>query len=151
IESTALMNPPAGIECELELFPPLWARWLRMHDHWLFERASRVRVAQPKPVSGTTQYLAKLRNLRHLVVDGFGFGDAELAAANLSPTLAVLEMRACPVTDDSARVIERLPNLDYLFIRSNWINDVSLDAFARMPKLKQLDLSGTKVSNEGVA
>lgn len=97
--------------------------------------------------------LLKKDGLTHLSLADSEFPEAELEILNQGPakeTLVGLSLSQCHVTDQSASILSRCRNLEFLELDGTQITDQGLKQLARLPQLRVLILDHTSVTDYGV-
>jgi hypothetical protein len=83
------------------------------------------------------------------------FNDEELAAVidhiNVFRGPRMLDFQGSPITDEGLRHLQRVRDLEILWLDSTPITDAGLLHLASISTLKQIQLTGSKVTDEGVA
>ncbi|MFM8735818.1 MAG: hypothetical protein ACKOC8_11550 [Pirellulales bacterium] len=107
----------------------------------------------PEVRDGALAVVAELPALRRLYLHELAsVGDVGLAHLAKAHDLEVLDIWSLPqVTDATAAVIAGLPNLKELSIRETGMSEASLDALAKIPKLRSLTFKNGAVSAERAA
>ncbi len=109
--------------------------------------------------------LAQLGNLRELTIwrDGEGRKGSEGEPAptdnDLRSVATLTQLRtlriggwSAPFTDDGVTHLEAMPRLEQLFmIQAQALTDASMKSVAKLPALTELDVTYTKITNEGLA
>jgi hypothetical protein len=94
--------------------------------------------------------LAPLCNLDLLSLEGTGVVGHGLCDLQTPPTDVYLD--GCPVTDEAVqRIAKHIRGLRHLSLKDTPITNGCLPALARLKKLEMLRLTGTAVSDDGVA
>jgi len=79
------------------------------------------------------------------------FGDDDLAKLGpVMPALVSLDLSACTVTDNGAKLLKNAAELKSLRLSETGVTDAGLEILAGLPKLESLNLYGTQVTNAGI-
>jgi Leucine-rich repeat (LRR) protein len=105
------------------------------------------------------QALAEIEKLKGVVVpfpfsvsfDGRGVGDEALVHVQKLTDLEALYMRRCKVTDAGLKKLAKLSKLKYLYLGNTPITDKGLVHLKGLRNLQALSLVGTKVTDKGLA
>lgn len=108
---------------------------------------------QDSPVTdASADVFASLPKLREFNAFKTQLGDGTLDALGSAKELSKVKLRRCAITTNGvASRIEKLSNVVALEISENAIEDEALVAISKMPKLEDLNLLRTKVTDAGVA
>jgi hypothetical protein len=82
--------------------------------------------------------------------DGKGITDDDLACVEKIPDLEGIYLRKCKVTDKGLEHLKDLTKMKILFLNDNPVTDKGLEQLKKMTKLENLNLSGTQITDEGL-
>jgi Leucine-rich repeat (LRR) protein len=105
------------------------------------------------------QALAEIKKLKGTVVDlpfsvsfdNKGVTDDDLDCLQKLPDLEAVYLRKCKVTDKGLEKLAGLTKLKYLFLGQTSVTDKGLESLKGMTKLQTLSLVGTQVTDSGLA
>ena len=105
------------------------------------------------------QAIAAIKQLKGTVInfpfsvsfDGKGITDDDLVHLQKLPDLEAIYLRKCKVTDKGLEKLAGLTKMKYLFLNQNPVTDKGLEQLKGMTKLETLSLSGTQVTDTGLA
>jgi len=83
--------------------------------------------------------------------DGKGVTDDALAHLQKLPDLEAVYLRKCKVTDKGLEKLGGLSKLKYLYLGQTSVTDKGLEHLKGLTKLQSLSLVGTQVTDEGLA
>ena len=117
-------------------------------------KLERGEVYNPRKIlGGAGPYVAALQELKTLRFWRKQFGDDDLAAVGLSPSLeevSAVYLTEGTVTDAGMAGLARAKTLKVVRFREAGLTDASLKAFGTVPGLTDLGLDGNVVTDEGV-
>jgi len=98
-------------------------------------------------------HLAGLPRLRYLLLQGQGFTNAGIAHLKNVPSLWILNLGFLPQLGDAALLhVAQIPGLEAVsFYWCENITDQGVAQMTKMPSLKQLDITHSKVTDKGLA
>src|SRR5262249_28049274 len=96
-------------------------------------------------------HLSGLKKLRRLVLDGNPIAGHGLSSLKDLATLRELSLNTATLTDLFAGHLAELKQLEKLSLAGSGLSDKGLKYLYGLSNLKYLDLTGTKVSKDGVA
>ncbi len=105
------------------------------------------------------QALAAVKALRGTVIkfpfsisfDGKGITDDDLLVLQKLPDLQGLYLRRCKITDKGLERLQGLTKLKYLYLGNTAVTDKGLEYLQGMSRLESLSLVGTQVTDAGLA
>jgi Leucine-rich repeat (LRR) protein len=109
--------------------------------------------------SDREQALAEVKKLKGTIVnfpfsvsfDGKGVTDDDLAVLQKLPDLEGLYLRRCKITDKGLEKIAGLTKMKLLYLGQTPVTDKGLESLKGMTKLQSLSLVGTQVTDVGLA
>ena len=122
---------------------------------WVWKEGGKVEV---KTGDGLPLSLASLEDLPpspieivSIRLDGLGIGDADLAQLKAAPRLVELSLADTKITDDGLIHLAPLEDLTRLDLsQNNNIQGRGLEHLRRMPRLNQLDLKRTAITDQAI-
>jgi hypothetical protein len=104
------------------------------------------------------QALAEVKKLGGTVIqfpfsvsfDNKGVTDDDLAHLQKLPDLEGIYLRKCKITDKGLEKLAELTKMKFLYLNDTSVTDKGLESLKKMSKLEALSLMGTQVTDEGL-
>ena len=101
-------------------------------------------------VSGTWDWLERLRDLRCLSLRGVEVTDAVCEPLSQLNALQHLDLIGSRVTDAGTASLDRLTNLTHLDLRGSSISDHSIPTLSTLPRLEYVDIRATRMTHSNI-
>jgi hypothetical protein len=125
--------------------------WLRkMLGNDFFGNAISFCNPPPKLTDVDLKYLARLKQLKHLDLQGTQVTDSGLEQLKGLSQLLQLNVKGTKVTDAGLEHIEELENLQFIHLAGTQISDAGLEHLENLKHLTFLYLSQTAITNAGL-
>lgn len=95
--------------------------------------------------------LARFRDVVYIDVSGTSIDEECIRNISRVKTLQTLDCTGCGIGDEAVRAMHEMNQLQDLYVANVPLTDRSIETFAVLPSLKNLDLRGTQISEEGIA